>query len=118
LKGGAAASKSDKMTVQDIKTPSFKGKHNAIKSKCFIILFNRQLANERGLTLSELARETGSNYKSLSVLIGRWIRWRYIGFRQYPGGRQYHLLKRGANWINRWKYVIPLKKYISELENM
>jgi len=97
-------------------TPSFTGKHNEIKSKCWLILYDRYLENRPGLTLLGLVNAVGCSYKSLSVLLGRWIRWGFIGYRSRPGGREYHLNKTGRAWIDRWRYTMPLDQYIQEIE--
>jgi hypothetical protein len=68
--------------------------------------------------LAELAAMTGSSYSSLSVLVSRWTRWKYIGFRGRKGGREYILLARGRGWIERWHDVMPLTDYIRELEEI
>lgn len=120
LKGGAAALKRSKMvkvTIRELNyIPTFKGRHNSIRCKVWLILYDRYLGGNSGLKLNELVKSTGCNYKSLSVLVGRWIRWRYIGYNNYPGGREYHILKRGKDWIERWKNVMPLERYIKEIE--
>lgn len=98
--------------------PTFNGRHNKIKAMCWLLLYDRYLGNQRGLKLAELAELTGFSYKSLSVLISRWLRWKFIGFPQRPGRREYHLLRRGIAWIDRWRDIMPLDDYIRELEEI
>lgn len=101
-------------------TPSFEGIHNSMKSKAWLTLLDRRLANREGLTLAELsAAIPGSSYKSLSVLVGRWLRWKYIGYTNTTNGRRYHLLKKGEQWLSRWieAGVLPLGRYIQELNH-
>lgn len=98
--------------------PTFVGKHNSIKAKCWLLLYDRCLGNQRGLKLAELAEMTGCSYKSLSVLLSRWIKWKYIGYCERKGGREYRLLRRGIAWIDRWHDTMPLADYIRELEDV
>ena len=98
--------------------PSFRGKHNSTRCKAWLLLYDRYLGKKRGLKLRELALLTGISYKSLSVLLSRWIRWNYIGFRSRPRGREYSLRKRGRAWLDRWQSIMPLERYLAELENI
>ena len=98
--------------------PTFHGKHNEIKAKCLFLLYHWYLNYKRGLALAELVKIGGFNYKSLSVLLSRWIKWRYIGYRNYRGGRVYYIRSRGRRWLERWKYIMPLDRYINELESI
>lgn len=97
-------------------TPSFSGRHNEIRCKCWLLLYDRYLGKKRGLKLVELVQMGNFNYKSLTVLLSRWIRWRYVGARSRPGGREYSLRKRGRAWLQRWWDVLPLDRYIQEIE--
>lgn len=102
-----------KITVRTLNyVPSFRGKHNSTRVKAWLILYDRY----RGLKLAELALLTGVSYKSLSVSLSRWIKWRYVGARSHPGGREYHILKRGRAWLERWRDTMPLDRYIQEIE--
>ena len=108
-----------KVTIRTINyTPTFRGKHNEVKCKCWLVLYNYYLNNEPGLRLIELVNQTGGNYKSISVLVGRWIHWGFIGYRSYPRGRVYHILKLGREWLNRWWDLMPLARYIEEIEEV
>jgi len=53
---------------------TFRGKHNLIKTKCLLALETRN----KSVTLRELANATSCDYRSLSVLVGRWTTWHYI----------------------------------------
>jgi len=96
--------------------PTFEGKHNSTRCRAWLVLYDRYLGNKRGLTLRELAFMTGISYKSLSVSLIKWIRWRYIGYQPHRGGRQYCILKRGRDWLQRWQDTMPLEQYIKEIE--
>jgi hypothetical protein len=97
--------------------PSFRGKHNATRCKAWLLLYDRFLGNKRDLSLKELSEITEIGYKSLSVCLVKWIRWRYIGFNNHQGGRRYHILKRGRDWLERWQDQMPLEAYLSEMGN-
>ena len=98
--------------------PSFNGKHNATRCKAWLLLYDRLLGGKRGLKLRELSLLTGISYKSLSVSLSKWIKWRYVGYRSTPKGRIYRLRKRGKDWLERWWYTMPLQQYLEELENV
>jgi len=104
------------ITIRELKNPTFHGKHNAIRSKCWLILYDRLLAGKSsGLTLSELAEQTGCNYGSLAHLLFRWVRWRYI-LRSNTVPFTYHIAARGRKWLDRWRNHMPLHRYIGEIE--
>jgi len=106
-----------KITVRTLNyVPSFRGKHNSTRVKAWLILYDRYLGKKRGLKLAELALLTGVSYKSLSASLPRWIKWRYVGARSRPGGREYSLRKRGRAWLERWRDTMPLDRYIQEIE--
>jgi hypothetical protein len=91
-------------------TPSFEGRHNYVKAVVWLILIEQYTGGKKGLTLKELSSVTGFGYKSLSVLLGRWARWNYVGvqYHNYSKGRRYYLKKRGRNWIERWWDYLPV----------
>jgi len=95
--------------------PSFVGKHNHVRTRTWLLLFDRRLARGRGLMLRELALQSGTDYKSLSVLLGRWVRWGYVGYRTTPKGRIYYLLNRGERWLQRWWHLAPIEMCLAEL---
>ena len=98
--------------------PTFSGKHNSTRCKAWLVLYDCYLGRRRGLLLRELAQKTGISYKSLSVSITKWIRWRYVGFHLTGAGRAYKLNKRGRDWLERWWYTMPLQQYFSEIESI
>ncbi len=98
--------------------PSFRKIHNEVRSKCLILLYAQHLTDQRGLKLAELVELGNFNYKSVSVLLTRWINWRYIGYCSTPEGREYHILRRGRDWFDRWQEAMPLERYIRELEDI
>jgi hypothetical protein len=99
-------------------TPTFVGKHNGTRCKAWLTLYDRYLGHKRGLTLKELASTTGISYGSLAVSLCKWKKWRYVGYEPHPGGRRYHILSRGRNWLDRWQDTMPLKRYLNDLEKV
>jgi hypothetical protein len=95
---------------------SFLGKHNRTRCLAWLVLYDNYLGHKGGLTLRELTRLTGISYGSLSVSIVKWVRWRYIGYEPRKGGRRYYILKRGRDWIERWKGTMPLNMYLEEIK--
>jgi hypothetical protein len=98
--------------------PNFEGRHNAVRMKTLIIL-NRDYAKNkyRGLTLREITDLTGENYGTLKCSLGKWARWRFIGFRETYGesSRRYYILQRGRRYLNRWRSIMPMYRYNAEL---
>lgn len=86
---------------------TFGGKHNIVKSCAFLVLE----AYHGGLLLSELATFTGCDYKSLSVLVGRWCRWHYISRQETSRGYRYRLRVRGKRFIED-RLPLPLRNQI------
>ena len=108
-----------KITVRELNlVPSFQGKHNHTRCLAWLVLYDRYLGKKKGLKLRELALLTGISYKSLSTCLSKWIKWRYVGYRSRPGGREYRILARGRHWIDRWQSIMPLERYLNELENI
>lgn len=98
--------------------PTFEGKHNSLRSKVWLVLFDNALGGGKGLRLNELASKSGAGYHSLAVSLTKWIKWRYVGYRSGPKGRLYCLRKRGKDWLERWQSTMPLSRYIQEIENV
>jgi hypothetical protein len=96
--------------------PSFNGKHNAPRCKVWLVLYDRYLCKKRGLTLRDISRISGVGYKCLSVCLVKWVKWHYVGYQPHAGGRRYHILKRGREWIDRWRFVMPMERYTAENE--
>ena len=58
--------------------PSWRGKHNAVKSKVLLQLYSVWSKGDNdGLCLSELAALTGTAATSLKTLLPRWTQWHY-----------------------------------------
>jgi hypothetical protein len=59
---------------------TFRGKHNASKSKVFIVLYSRQYQQPHspGLTLPELATYSGVSYSYIKTRLAKWCLWGYL----------------------------------------
>lgn len=109
-------------------TPSFKGIHNAVRSKAWLVLLDHQLSGEPGLTLHQLSAEIGTSYHSLAVLLNKWTGYRRrkpVGYHTihragYGNIKIYRLLKPGRKWLDRWiqEGELPIERYLSELEQV
>lgn len=98
-------------------SPTFRGRHNEIKCKAWLLLYDRQLSGSGSVTLSELTKLIGANYHSLAVLLKRWVNWKFLGVAiNKEGHRCYFLRPRGVRWIQRHLFVMPVERYIEELE--
>jgi len=95
---------------------TFNGKHNQSKAKCLIVLYERYLSGKNGLSLSRLSELSGVGYNSLSAQLPNWTRWRYVNRRGTAGKFMYSISLKGRRWLNKWASVMPLDRYISEIE--
>jgi len=58
--------------------PSWRGKHNSVKSKVLLQLYSVWAKGDAdGLCLAELAALTGTIASSLKTLLPRWTQWHY-----------------------------------------
>ena len=106
------------MTEVMIKTrhnPSFLGKHNATRCKSWLVLYDRYLSRKSGLTLKELAAQSGCNYYSLAHRLKDWTKWGYL-LRSNTRPYVYGIAVRGREWLLRWQSYMPLERYCKEIE--
>ena len=98
--------------------PSFRGRHNEVRSKCWLVLLDRYLAGDRrGLSARELAEHTGVSVSTLYVLLGRWYRWCYVLRNDHTEPVTWKIASRGRRWLDRWHEVMPLTRYLEEIES-
>ncbi len=85
---------------------TFRGRHNLVKVRVFVLLALTVGEQHRGLSLSQITALSHENYRSLAVLLPRWVRWRYIGRCLYKGETiySYYLLRRGERFI---RLIVP-----------
>ncbi len=108
-----------------VKPPSFKGKHNATRSKVLIVLFDRKVQkhDNSGFSARDLYVNTGCNYGYLQQKLSKWVKWGYLS--KYAGpnfdGRPtwyYRLAPRGRRFLeDRLNVLNPeaLQRYVAEL---
>lgn len=97
--------------------PGFSGLHNNVKAKSWLVLYDCQLGgNVKGLTVRELAAIIGASRASLAVLLGRWRKWGYVGVVAYSRPRRYRIAERGRQWVDRWRDIMPLERFLFEIE--
>lgn len=89
---------------------TFKGRHNACKSKVLIVLYKIR-GYPKGLSLSELARDTGVKYSYLESRLGKWVQWDYIDRKIKQGDNRpvycYYISARGIHFVEK---RIPKKR--------
>jgi len=103
---------------------SFKGKFNASKAKCFLMLAYSAAAweQEGWLTARQLAWLTGLSYASLMALLPKWKTWRYLERQRFPLQNSprrvfcYRLAEKGHGYLKRHEHSMPLDRYESEME--
>lgn len=104
---------------------TFRGVHNASKSKIFIVLYHRLLIQglSDGLGVKSLSLLSGVGYVYISSRVARWAKHGYISRRiglDESSGRPvfvYVLLKKGIRYVEE---IIPrdrLSEYISEIKS-
>jgi len=53
---------------------------------------------------------------TLYVLLGRWYRWCYVLRNDYTHPVTWKIANRGRKWLDRWHDVMPLTRYLEEIE--
>ena len=101
---------------------TFRGVHNASKTKVLIILYLRkyQLRLKTGLNVRELHTQSGVNYDYLRSRLGTWCEWEYVSRRAYDDGTgrpmfYYTIAPRGEHFI---QHIVPkevLNRYLNEI---
>ena len=101
---------------------TFNGKHNACKSKAFIILLDRQQKGLGGLTLKQLALASSVSYQYLKSRLGVWHSWKYINRRVTTNGIKgkpvfsYSISARGTKFVKERIPPDVFNRYIAELK--
>ena len=93
--------------------PSFLGKSNHTKAASFELLRQRS----GGLFLSDFTEVLGVPRHSMSTLLARWTRWKYVLRRVTPLGFKYRLARKGVKWLVRWSAVIPWSDIEAEVQD-
>jgi len=110
------------LSVRTIKPCSFKGCHNASKSKCLLMLEYSETAKEQNgwLTAQQLSYLTGIPYASILASLPKWIRWKILIRKKAKltngrGAFIYQLAPKGRAWLLRHKWHMPIQRYHEEM---
>ena len=98
---------------------SFEGRHNELRSKCLLVLYDRHLGKKtKGLTVRELAQQAGVNLFSVKSKIMLWCKWKYLlGYKTDP--YTFKIAERGRKWIDRHRgRGMPFDRYLQEIEKV
>ncbi|MBA7647904.1 hypothetical protein ES703_55683 [subsurface metagenome] len=101
---------------------TFRGVHNAAKTKVLMVLYDRELQKgvSTGLTARQLHFESGVNYDTLRSRLGKWHGWGYVSRRGKDDGAgratwYYYLAARGKRFLEDRVPRDVLKRYESEI---
>jgi hypothetical protein len=114
--------KDGKLIIARPHEATFKGKHNACKSKVLIVLYHRKyrLVDNTGLSLKELADASGVKYFYLETRLSKWVEWGYVIRKIKMGGNRpvycYLIAKRGQQFVERRIPKNRLQDYIVEIQ--
>ncbi len=108
--------KEGKLVIAHPHEATFNGRHNAVKAKTLIILYQLK---DKALSLAELVEATGESYNYLGSRIGKWVEWKYLKREIKMGANKpvfcYSLAVRGKRFV---RYRLPLKRkleYLAEI---
>ena len=95
--------------------PTFRGSHNQNKGKVFFFL-SQERDSGRWFTARELNLILGVPLHSLLTSLKHWTDWRRLTRRQRYGIEyEYRILQKGLDWVERWQFIMPMGRYISEI---
>lgn len=111
-----------RIIVKQIKRASFKGKHNATKSKCLVMLEYSATSKEQRywLTAHQLSSLTGISYGSVLASLPKWVDWKIVIRKRarLANGREvyiYQAAAKGRAWLGRHASHMPLQRYQAEV---
>ena len=101
--------------------PTFNGRHNELKCKVLIILYEAYLSdlNSKGkwLTSKQIYELSGVNYQSLLTRLPLYHRWKYILCPKIKYGfKRYAISKAGREYFDKYKEAMPLDRYMRDIE--
>jgi predicted transcriptional regulator len=88
----------------------FLGCHNQRKAMALLLL--SQYPN---LGYLQIASIVGSSPRSMSVLLKRWVQWRYVARGGLKHQYVYSLTSFGLEWLNKHLNEMPLDVWLKEL---
>ena len=103
---------------------TFRGKHNASKSKVLLICYHRKFMEHStiGLGARELAETSGVNYSYLKKRLPKWVEWKYL-LRKATAGPQgkpvfvYSIAVRGSHFLEDRAPREKLNQYLMEIRS-
>lgn len=103
--------------------PTFRGSHNALKSKVLLILYEVHLTDPYGssqwLTAKEIQQRTRCNYRSLLSRLPLFHEWKYVKIRkgQY-GFIRYAIARAGRRYLEKYMRngLMPVQRYLDEMK--
>lgn len=92
---------------------TFRGIHNASKSKALIVLYRRNQLGQAALSLAELAESSGVKYSYLESRLAKWVKWDYLIRKVKQGNNRpvycYSIAARGIHFVEK---RIPKKRLL------
>jgi len=88
----------------------FVGSHNRVKALSWLLL-----SQHPGLNYVQIAARVGTSPSSMSVLLGRWCRWRYLVRSGDKGRYFYGVADEALTWVNKHFDEMPLDVWLNEL---
>ena len=101
--------------------PTFNGRHNELKCKVLIILYEAYLSDPYGkgrwLTAKQIYELSGVNYKSLLTRLPLYHQWKYVLSPKIRYGfKRYAISKAGRAYFDKYKDTMPLARYMRDIE--
>ena len=94
--------------------PTFRGQHNALKGKVYLLLA-QEVYSDRWFTSQELHEILGVNMRSLRSALCKWVNWRRIRKRRRDFVYEYQLSASGKKWLETWGPFMPTDRYLAEI---
>jgi len=91
---------------------TFKGKHNQLKSKVLMLLYQEQ---EHWYSARVMHEILGCDLHSLRTHLKRWHDWRRVKRRHNGFEFEYSIGVKGREWFERWQYDMPIDEYLAEI---
>ena len=102
---------------------TFRGKHNASKSKILLICYHQKFMLHSAIALSarELAETSGVSYGYLKKRLAKWVEWKYLLRKATAGplGQPvfvYTIAARGAHFLEVRAPREKLNQYLAEIK--
>lgn len=112
----------DRESDREIHLATFRGIHNASKTKALMVLYDRLLNQgiTTGLTALELHLASGVNYNTLRSRLSRWNAWGYVKRRGNASRGKpilmYTLGERGKHFLEDRVPAKVLKRFETEIQ--